>query len=391
MSNRQVTLPNGAVVTINDKGDIVGGNPTNGTVQAPPTPTVVPQAPVVQQPTQTQTTQTTTVVQPPNVQLTPGMSGAQVKQLQDYLVSKGLMTAQQVATGPGVYGPATTAAVAALQKSLGVDNSSGVGYYGPKTLAAVSSQVPKEQRTQTQNNPQNSTEQTDINTYNPTYGVTPEQWTQMNDTQRATIVAIDTVKKQAYQTDGQQLTFADALKNAAQDPTIVAKFADAAKLDAQTFAQNLAQIQQASTSTAEQQQMQFENDRKQLAETAAAKGQAYSGFRGQAQEQLGKTESGIVQSSRALLKQQLDSATKEFESKYGTGATKAASANFADPFANSNISLSGQYVPATQTSTTLTGDLAGGITGTQAGAQSDAVNKKAVDLYNVANVVPTLN
>lgn len=74
----------------------------------------------------------------PTTQLQPGMTGDAVKQLQGYLVSKGLLTNDQVATGPGVYGPQTQAAVAALQKSLGVDTSGGgVGYFGPKTIAAI--------------------------------------------------------------------------------------------------------------------------------------------------------------------------------------------------------------------------------------------------------------
>lgn len=85
-----------------------------------------------------QTQQNTQTVQPPNVALQPGNTGPAVKQLQDYLVSLKLMTPEQVATGPGIYGPQTTAAVAALQQQLGVDNSSGPGYFGPKTQAALS-------------------------------------------------------------------------------------------------------------------------------------------------------------------------------------------------------------------------------------------------------------
>lgn len=73
----------------------------------------------------------------PTSALQPGMNGDEVKKLQNYLVSKGLMTQDQVNTGYGTYGPQTTAAVAALQKQLGVDNSSGPGYFGPKTLGAL--------------------------------------------------------------------------------------------------------------------------------------------------------------------------------------------------------------------------------------------------------------
>lgn len=56
-------------------------------------------------------------------------------------MQNGFLTAAQKATGYGTYGPQTTAAVAALQKSLGVDNSSGVGYYGPKTIAAATAKA----------------------------------------------------------------------------------------------------------------------------------------------------------------------------------------------------------------------------------------------------------
>lgn len=73
----------------------------------------------------------------PNTNLQPGQTGAEVKKLQDFLVSKGLMTPQEVATGPGIYGPRTTAAVKKFQEQNGVDNTSGPGYWGPRTRAAA--------------------------------------------------------------------------------------------------------------------------------------------------------------------------------------------------------------------------------------------------------------
>lgn len=95
--------------------------------------------PVAPQPTGPQPNATATPnVQFPTIALQPGSTDiVSVKQLQDYLVSKGYMTQEQVNTGYGTYGPQTTAAVKALQEALKVDNSSGVGYWGPKTLAAV--------------------------------------------------------------------------------------------------------------------------------------------------------------------------------------------------------------------------------------------------------------
>jgi LysM repeat protein len=77
-------------------------------------------------------------LQAPTIALQPGSTNTQgVKQLQDYLVSQGLMTQEQVNTGYGTYGPQTTAAVKALQEKLGVDNTSGPGVFGPRTMAAL--------------------------------------------------------------------------------------------------------------------------------------------------------------------------------------------------------------------------------------------------------------
>lgn len=76
--------------------------------------------------------------QPPSVALQPGSTdSANVKKLQDYLVSQGYMTQAQINSGYGTYGPQTTAAVAAMQGHMGVNNSSGPGYYGPQTMAAL--------------------------------------------------------------------------------------------------------------------------------------------------------------------------------------------------------------------------------------------------------------
>lgn len=74
----------------------------------------------------------------PNTNLQPGQTGPEVKKLQDFLVSKGLMTPQEVATGPGIYGPRTTAAVKKFQEQNGVDNTTGPGFWGPRTISAAS-------------------------------------------------------------------------------------------------------------------------------------------------------------------------------------------------------------------------------------------------------------
>ena len=96
-------------------------------------------------------------MQAPTVQLKPGSKDvAAIKQLQDYLVSLGLLDKAAISgtnsPGYGVYGPRTTKAVAALQKQLGVDTSKGgVGNYGPLTSSAAikTSTTPAQTKSQT--------------------------------------------------------------------------------------------------------------------------------------------------------------------------------------------------------------------------------------------------
>lgn len=123
---------------------VVYNNPQPTPVYNTPAPTPAP-APLVPPPNDHlvtpntgNTAVTTTSNAAPTVALQPGSTdSSSVMQLQRYLVANGYMTQAQMDTGPGTYGPQTTAAVAALQKKLGVDNTTGVGYYGPKTQAAI--------------------------------------------------------------------------------------------------------------------------------------------------------------------------------------------------------------------------------------------------------------
>ncbi|MFL5181980.1 MAG: peptidoglycan-binding protein [Microvirga sp.] len=76
------------------------------------------------------------------VALAPGSSNTQgVLALQNWLVKNGFLTQAQMNTGPGVYGQATTAAVASLQQQLGVDAGNSPGYYGPLTIATIQAEI----------------------------------------------------------------------------------------------------------------------------------------------------------------------------------------------------------------------------------------------------------
>lgn len=103
------------------------------------TPNTMGQAPQTQQETApTQSSPQQTPPTPPQIgNLSPGSSGEDVTKLQNYLVQTGFLSPDQIAGGQGTYGPQTTAAVASLQKKLGVQSPSGQGYFGPQTQAAL--------------------------------------------------------------------------------------------------------------------------------------------------------------------------------------------------------------------------------------------------------------
>ena len=71
----------------------------------------------------------------PTIALQPGQSGAEVKKLQEYLISQGFSIP---AGATGYYGEQTKAAVSQLQQKLGVDVAGNPGYWGPKTLSVLS-------------------------------------------------------------------------------------------------------------------------------------------------------------------------------------------------------------------------------------------------------------
>jgi len=288
-------------------------------------------------------------LQPPQISLQPGSTNtAAVKQLQDWLVANGYMTQADVNTGYGTYGPRTTAAVLAVQQKLGVDNSTGPGYWGPRTLNAV------------------TTAGTAVKS--PT--TTPTAPTPSVSPQKALISAIADVAQNAASVGKPPVSFADALSLAQKDPTIISKYADMAKLDAQAFTQQMEQLKTAYGTDAELKKMQFENERKALAEQQAAAGTAYSGFRGKAQADLAKTESGIITSTRSQLQNNLNQLTSQFEQKYGTGATPSAAITTVNPLGAGTTTVSGQQ--------------AGGITGTVAPAKTADINTSAYNSYQTA-------
>jgi hypothetical protein len=221
--------------------------------------------------------------------------------------------------------------------------------------------------------------------------LTQDIWNGMNAVQQAQVGLALSTAKNMYSTTGSTVTLDQALKAAASDPSIVSQYADAQKLDVAGFQQSLQQLQTATSTNQKNLQTQFENERRALSEQQAAAGTAYSGFRGRAQEQLAQQEQGIVTSSRAKAQQSLQDLTTQFEQKYGSAATQAATMPFLDPYAASGVSLSGQTTPgSTMPTSTLAGQLTGGITGSQVTGKTQAEQQLASS-YVTAGQVPNVN
>jgi N-acetylmuramoyl-L-alanine amidase len=88
----------------------------------------------------TAATASRSTVSAPPPGLGQGAKGPQVKQLQDALVQLKYLTKEQVATGPGIFGPKTEAAVKKFQADHKLPTT---GFYGDLTHAALKKELGK--------------------------------------------------------------------------------------------------------------------------------------------------------------------------------------------------------------------------------------------------------
>lgn len=78
--------------------------------------------------------QAPTPINPPQVNLQPGQSGADVQQLQSFLIQRGYNIPDGAT---GYFGPQTKAALSQFQRDNKVDAGNDYGFYGPKTREAL--------------------------------------------------------------------------------------------------------------------------------------------------------------------------------------------------------------------------------------------------------------
>lgn len=165
---------------------------------------------------------------------------------------------------------------------------------------------------------------TTVDNFDPTqYGITPAMWTTLTPADKAFVESIAGTLKSQYDAGQTNVSINQDLLNKAltaaqNDPNIIAKYGDAAKAAASDINFNLGQINANYATAQTQQQLEMAQQRKDLEEQIAAGGQAYSGFRKQAENILGSEQANIIQSSKSALQQKLQDLGRGYESTFGS-------------------------------------------------------------------------
>ncbi len=258
---------------------------------------------------------------PPQTALQPGSSNtAAVKQLQDWLISKGYLTREQANTGYGIYGPQTTAAVLKAQQALGVDNSSGPGYFGPKTIAAISgpaSSIQSPAKTQQQLDAEYATA---ASSHPALKGNTPESIAYATSTGDYSSL----VNAQGQPFSQQDQASAVSTATAALDP-----YYKAEQFKATQDTEAALQSKQAGYGNyLEKQAEKFQADKSGLDQKAADQGVLFSGSRAQKEKQLGEAYARNDEYQKKAYGADIADTARNFGYKYGDSAAGGLSSYF---------------------------------------------------------------
>ena len=165
----------------------------------------------------------------------------------------------------------------------------------------------------------------------------------------------------------------DLWAKAESDPTIQQYYADDLKVGTANLQTNLATLTSDFQNTTGQQQRDFVEAKKNLLETQAAQGTAYSGFRKQAEQKQSADQSGIITSTRSQLQQQLNSQQQAFEQKFGSSALSSLGLGGVSAATTPGYTGPDYGTPATYTPI-------GGVAGTEATAKVEDVQNQYKEL-----------
>lgn len=307
----------------------------------------------------------------PNLQ--PGSEGTDVKKLQQWLIQNGF-SIPDGATGN--YGPQTQAAVAQWQTRSGIDTKGNPGYFGPQSKAYAQTQTSGGANSSSGGTTQSSTSDADATDALHFLGFSDAQIAQMSpsDKQNFSLTG-EYLKKQTdlgnVTAQNNAASLQQAYTAALNDPTLKAKYSDIQNSDQANFSNNLQAFQTGLDVDSANQKLSFQKAQKDLADQAAAGGQAYSGFRNQAKQQLDTQQSGIVTSTLSNIKQNLQASGAPLEQYYGTS-------QFNKLFGGEGINYMN---PLTNSTQTVDYNPIGGISGTLTPEKSADVNARQQSIY----------
>lgn len=329
----------------------------------------------------------------PTSNLQPGAKGAEVRKLQNYLVSQNLMSQADI-TGPGtdVYGPKTTAAVAALQQKMGIDTAGNPGYWGPRTVSALSGG--NIGTTSSYNAKDGTMTKTELDTLNnagiTAIGENPigAQYISKGNSAEALAYASSTGDVSGLVNEyGQPFTVEQQKEALNQATADTQDYYDAQKQkDTQDAESKLKQDQLDYQNYLATSKTKFEGDKATLDQNAANKGVLFSGGRAQKEKSLQSSYLQDQTYKQNLMGTSIGDTARDFQYKYGGNAANNLSSYYglgSNQF-NPNVAAGGV------TSGGLTNVYSSGNSnfgaGTVAGEQS-AINKKnaIAKLWNRGN------
>jgi len=257
----------------------------------------------------------------PTTNLQPGARGPEVEKLQQFLLEQGFLTAEQIATGPGIYGPQTTNAVKQWQAANGVDNTTGPGYWGPRSRAAASG-ISTGESPSTGPETQESVDKRymDAAAKNPVIS----ELSQGGSTIEEIVNALSTGNLAGiYDWNGQPFSAQDqqeALKKAKEDNRLyyeALQKKEQADAEANMAAQK-ADFQDYLVNAGQS----FEADKTKSDQQAANQGILFSGSRVQKEKNLKRAYEQDEASYRRRIGSNIGNTARDFQYKYGTDAAK---------------------------------------------------------------------
>lgn len=198
------------------------------------------------------------------------------------------------------------------------------------------------------------------------WGITDAQWAAMDAGSRAFVEGATKTIQGLYDTGSANValnaeTYQKALVAAQNDPDIQAKYGDALTVAKENITRNLSYLNAEFNQQDALTRMEQEKAAKQLTETEAAAGRAYSGFRQQAEQQLSQQQQGVIESSKRTLQQSIQGQVSPFEQTYGTSALSSLG----------SLTAGGQaYKPI------------GGLTGSVGLSKKEDIQKLAQNIYS---------